>query len=87
MAPVRGQGLPPTFTKCAAIRTVGHRLVSVGPRTRAIRGTSVAAPQEWVARAKRLRTQLGNKGGIGRYDRDGFVHIDNRPSAADWHPN
>lgn len=45
------------------------------------------SPQEWVAHAKKLRTQLGNKGGIGRYDRDGFIHIDNRPSAFDWHPN
>jgi hypothetical protein len=43
--------------------------------------------KEWVAHAKRLRTGLGNKGGIGQYDRDGFIHIDNRPFAADWHPN
>jgi hypothetical protein len=56
---------------------------SVAADTRYERGS----PQEWVAQAQRLRTQLGNKGGIGRYDRDGFVHIDNRPSAADWHPN
>ncbi|MGH3093287.1 MAG: D-Ala-D-Ala carboxypeptidase family metallohydrolase [Gaiellaceae bacterium] len=41
-------------------------------------------PQEWQAEAKRLRTQLGNKGGIGRYDRHDFIHVDNRPSAADW---
>jgi peptidase M15-like protein len=57
--------------------------VSVAADTRYPRGSS----REWVAHAKRLRTQLGNKGGIGRYDRDGFIHIDNRPSAADWHPN
>jgi hypothetical protein len=45
------------------------------------------SPAQWVAHAKQLRTQLGNKGGIGRYDRDGFIHIDNRGFAADWHPN
>jgi uncharacterized protein YcbK (DUF882 family) len=56
---------------------------SVAADTRYPRGS----PQEWVAHAKKLRTQLGNKGGIGRYDRDGFIHIDNRPSAFDWHPN
>lgn len=56
---------------------------SVAADTRYDRGS----PKEWVAHAQRLRTQLGGKGGIGRYDRDGFIHIDNRPSAADWHPN
>ncbi len=47
----------------------------------------LGSPQQWVAHAKRLRTRLANKGGLGRYDRDGFIHIDNRPSSADWHPN
>lgn len=56
---------------------------SVAADTRYERGS----PREWVTQAKKFRIQLGNKGGIGRYDRDGFVHIDNRPSAADWHPN
>jgi hypothetical protein len=40
-----------------------------------------------VAHAKTLRAGLGNKGGIGRYDRDRFVHLDNRPSSEDWQGN
>lgn len=49
--------------------------------------TSVAAdltfrtgsPSLWAAMAD----QLG-AGGVGRYDRSGFVHVDNRPEAARW---
>jgi hypothetical protein len=43
--------------------------------------------KQWVAHAKTLRAGLANKGGIGRYDRDRFVHIDNRPSSGDWQGN
>jgi Peptidase M15 len=56
---------------------------SVAADTRYERGSS----PEWVAHAKELRAALGNQGGIGRYDRDGFIHIDNRPSSADWQGN
>ena len=35
-------------------------------------------PAQWAAEAKRLRTKAGGKGGVGRYDRSGFCHIDNR---------
>lgn len=56
---------------------------SVAADTRYERGNS----KQWVAHAKTLRTGLGNNGGIGRYDRDGFIHIDNRPTAADWQGN
>ena len=40
------------------------------------------SPKEWAAYARKL---LGKKGGVGRYDRSGFVHADNRPYRADWH--
>jgi Peptidase M15 len=56
---------------------------SVAADTRYPRGS----PQEWVAHAKKLRAQLGNKGGIGGYDRSGFIHIDNRGFKADWPGN
>jgi len=56
---------------------------SVAADTRYDRGS----PAQWVAHAKRLRAKLGNEGGIGRYDRDGFIHIDNRGYAADWQGN
>lgn len=56
---------------------------SVAADTRYAQGS----PQQWVAHAKRLRTQAGSKGGIGRYDRSGFVHIDNRGFSADWQGN
>ena len=32
------------------------------------------SPAQWAAEAKRLRAKAGGKGGIGRYDRSGFVH-------------
>ena len=41
-------------------------------------------PALWTAEAKRIRARNGNKGGIGRYDRSGFTHIDNRGYRADW---
>ena len=43
------------------------------------------SPALWAAEAKRLRkTRNGGDGGIGRYDRSGFVHVDNRGYKADW---
>ena len=42
------------------------------------------SPAQWAAEAKRLRTKAGGRGGVGRYDRSGFVHIDNRGYKADW---
>jgi len=39
--------------------------------------------EEWVAEAKRLRAKAGG-GGVGRYPRSGFVHVDNRSYNADW---
>jgi hypothetical protein len=42
------------------------------------------SPALWAAEAKRLRTKAGGTGGVGRYDRSGFVHIDNRGYRADW---
>jgi len=36
-------------------------------------------PQAWARAADRL-----GAGGVGRYDRAGFVHIDNRPDRARW---
>ena len=43
------------------------------------------SPALWAAEAKRLRTSRNNgKGGVGRYDRSGFVHVDNRTWKADW---
>lgn len=36
-------------------------------------------PAEWA----RFADQLG-AGGVGRYDRSGFVHVDNRPDRARW---
>ena len=42
-------------------------------------------PAQWAAEAKRIRTaKAGGKGGVGRYDRSGFVHVDNRGYKADW---
>ena len=41
-------------------------------------------PKAWTEHAKKLRTKLDDHGGIGRYDRHNFVHIDNRTSSADW---
>ena len=43
------------------------------------------SPAMWAAEAKRLRSSRNNgKGGVGRYDRSGFVHVDNRTYKADW---
>lgn len=39
----------------------------------------LGTPAEWA----RLADQLG-AGGVGRYDRSGFVHVDNRPERARW---
>jgi Peptidase M15 len=42
-------------------------------------------PTSWAAEAKRLRVEnRGGKGGIGKYPRQGFVHVDNRNYQADW---
>jgi uncharacterized protein YcbK (DUF882 family) len=40
-------------------------------------------PSEWAAYARLLRNRLGH-GGVGRYDRSGFVHVDNRSYKVDW---
>ena len=45
---------------------------SVAADMRFAKGT----PAQWAAEAKRLRGSKG--GGVGRYDRSGFVHVDNR---------
>jgi Peptidase M15 len=43
------------------------------------------SPAQWSAEAKRIRTSRNKgKGGVGRYDRSGFVHVDNRGYKADW---
>ena len=41
-------------------------------------------PAQWAAYARGLRGKMGGKGGVGRYDRSGFVHVDNRGWKADW---
>ena len=42
-------------------------------------------PAAWASEARRIRTtKNGGDGGVGRYDRAGFVHVDNRPYKADW---
>jgi hypothetical protein len=41
-------------------------------------------PADWAREASRLRARAGGKGGIGRYDRSNFIHIDNRAYRADW---
>ena len=53
---------------------------SVAADLRFQRGT----PAQWSAFAKGLRGKAGGTGGIGRYDRSGFVHVDNRTYAATW---
>ena len=57
-----------------------HDFESVAADMRFARGS----PAQWAAEAKRLRTKAGGKGGVGRYDRSGFVHVDNRGYKADW---
>jgi Peptidase M15 len=43
------------------------------------------SPAQWAAEARRIRTtKNGGRGGVGRYDRSGFVHVDNRGYKADW---
>lgn len=54
------------------------------------RGDQVAAdmdfargtPSEWADEARRIANQLG-RGGVGQYNRSGFVHMDNGPRR-DW---
>ena len=41
-------------------------------------------PAQWAAYARGLRGKMGGNGGVGRYDRSGFVHVDNRGWKADW---
>ncbi len=41
-------------------------------------------PAQWAAYARGLRTKNGSRGGVGRYDNQGFVHVDNRGYKADW---
>lgn len=42
------------------------------------------SPAEWAAYAGTLRKKGSRGGGIGRYDRSGFVHVDSRKYVADW---
>ena len=42
------------------------------------------SPRQWTAFAKGLRGKYRKGGGIGRYDKFGFVHVDNRTYNADW---
>jgi Peptidase M15 len=43
------------------------------------------SPAAWAAEARRLRTTFNKgNGGVGRYDRAGFVHVDTRNWQADW---
>jgi uncharacterized protein YcbK (DUF882 family) len=53
---------------------------SVAADLRFAKGT----PAQWAAYARTLRSKRGGKGGVGRYDRSGFVHVDNRSYKADW---
>jgi hypothetical protein len=58
-----------------------HDFESVAADLRFQRGN----PAQWAAEAKRLRAaRLNGKGGVGRYDTSGFVHVDNRGYKADW---
>jgi hypothetical protein len=58
-----------------------HTYENVAVDVRFAKGT----PTAWAAEARRLRTSKnGGKGGVGRYIRQGFVHIDNRAYKADW---
>lgn len=42
-------------------------------------------PAQWAAYARGLRTKENQgRGGVGRYDRAHFVHVDNRLIKADW---
>ena len=41
------------------------------------------SPKEWAAYADKLLP----RGGVGRYDRSGFVHVDNRSYKARWKGN
>jgi hypothetical protein len=42
-------------------------------------------PMAWAAEARRIRTTKNKgQGGVGRYDRSGFIHCDNRSWKADW---
>ena len=41
-------------------------------------------PAQWTTEAKKLRAKNGGKGGIGRYDRSGFIHMDCRSYSATW---
>ncbi len=46
---------------------------------------ATGTPAAWAAYAKAIRTSdAGGRGGVGRYDRSGFVHVDNRTWKADW---
>ena len=38
-------------------------------------------PKQWAAEANRI---LGRSGGVGRYDVEDFVHVDNRAEKARW---
>lgn len=43
------------------------------------------SPRDWAAYARGLRTKSnGGNGGVGRYDRLNFTHVDNRRYKSDW---
>lgn len=43
------------------------------------------SPKEWASYARLLRAKKkGAPGGVGQYDVQGFVHVDNRTYTADW---
>ena len=45
----------------------------------------LGTPALWAAEARLIRERANSgQGGVGRYDRSGFVHVDNRGYAADW---
>jgi uncharacterized protein YcbK (DUF882 family) len=46
---------------------------------------ATGTPAHWATEARKIRTSKNSgQGGVGRYDRSGFVHVDNRGYKADW---
>ena len=58
-----------------------HDFESVASDLRFEKGT----PAQWALHARMIRKSKNkDRGGVGRYDRAGFVHVDNRGYKADW---
>ena len=53
---------------------------TIAADTRYVRGN----PAQWAAELGRLRAKYDKGGGIGRYDKSGFVHCDNRRYNSNW---